>query len=166
MNRTLKVITLFSWNLGFWILSLFTEIPYYFCVGVLLDHQNPKNFNLSTSLGISLLVGCFSLIYRALSLHLIGSWILKRVLFTFNSGPFQFGLGDFLLANIWIGIWAWLDPKGPTSVLFHDELVPHYAFGVTEIWFISILPIAFGSATFRFVVETPVFKRWGRFMAE
>jgi hypothetical protein len=114
---------------------------------VVFDKSSSNPLNNIFFLEIAYLVGLFSLFCRVLSLHVLGSWILKRVLLSRRAGPLVFGLADFILANLWVGVWVVLQPHGIAMELFRgfgrDVFLPNY------LWFISIPPIALGSITFR-----------------
>jgi len=138
MKQSLNRVINLGWDPIFWFLSVIFEIPYYFCCGILVTLFDGNGFNFERALGFGLLVGLTSLFCRVISLHLIGSWVLKRFLMKRLAGPIWFGLNDFLLANLWIGIWALFDPSGPTAELFHEQSGD--AFRLTEIWFIAIPP--------------------------
>jgi hypothetical protein len=148
-------------NLGrgasFWVLSLFCEMPFFFLAGLFVAYlPDTRDFSLQKEfpgLWFSFLVALCSLILRALSLHLIGSWALKWFLAKRGANPLLFGLADLVLANLWIGLWALVEPHGPTSLLFQADAGK--GFFLTPIWFTAILPIAFGSAAFRWIFRKP-----------
>lgn len=151
LRKKISLVNIFL-NLVFWILSMICEIPYFFCMGFLIVvfDKSPSNpFNNIFFLELAYLVGIVSLGCRFISLHVVGSWILKRVLLSRQAGPLIFGLADFILANLWVGLWAVLQPNGIAMELFHGN--GQGGFSLNYLWFVSIPPIALGSLTFRFL---------------
>ncbi|GEM_PF-6893707 len=152
MNRFWPALKNVFLNIGFWILSLLCEVPYFFCMGLLVMVVETKAFvggESDRSLDIVFLISFFSLFCRFISLHVLGSWILKRFLLSRGAGPFLFGLADFILANLWVVVWALLQPHGMAMELFRDG--HNGLFLPNGLWVISIPPIALGSLTFRLV---------------
>jgi hypothetical protein len=144
MRAIWKAFQNLLWNLAFWLLSLLCETPFTLVLGFLtecwVEDDIPALFN-GRALNMVLLIGGMSLGCRFFSLHLFGSWILKRVLFEKGVGPLGMGLADFVLANLWITVWALVQPDGLAALLFHD---PH-----GQLWLVSIPPIGLGSILFR-----------------
>jgi hypothetical protein len=144
MKLILKAVQNFLWNLLFWLLSLLCEAPFTLFLGLLtecwVEDDIPALFN-GRALDMVLLIGAMSLGCRFISLHVFGSWVLKRVLLEKGVGPLVMGLADFVLANLWITVWALVQPDGMAAMLFHD---PH-----NQLWLVSIPPIALGSTLFR-----------------
>lgn len=163
MKRILGTLKSLGRNLGFWILSLICEVPFYFFAGILVgvsDLTSPNHTHDWRDINFVLLVACTSLVCRLISLHLIGSWVLKRILIHRKVGPLGFGLSDFVLANLWVGVWAFLDPSSLASELFRGH--PVFGFPLTEFWYLAIPPIALGSATFRVAFGTRLLGKNGK----
>ncbi len=161
MEMYLNILKGFGKWFGFWALSLLCEVPFYFLAGILATGFEQNNF-LSYNWGdlgfVVMMVMIFTFFYRLLSLHLIGSLLLKLVLIKRMAGSLWFVLADFLLANLWIGVWAWLDPHGPAFELFHQGYSDS-PFRLTELWFMAIPPIGFGSAAFRLLFGRAFFRK-------
>jgi len=130
-----------------WALSILCEIPFYLFVGVIggLFSLRSNPWACWRGMFFGLLVGTVSLVWRFISLHFVGTWVLKRALLTRGASPLGFGLADFLLANLWVGTWALLDPRGPAVEVFRFP----------ALWSIAIPSIGFGSALSR-----SLYKRW------
>lgn len=141
------------WNVGFWILSLICEIPFYFLVCGFFKNlfsSNPLDYFEIAYFVILMTFAC-----RFISLHVLGSWILKRVLLELKAGPLVFGFADFILAVLWVGIWALLQPDGMAGIFFRRAgLFPD------PLIFPCLLPIALGSAAFRWVFVGSLQKRF------
>lgn len=146
LKRTMIVV---GRGFGLWTLSILCEVPFFLLAGIMVKVFEGGPFFPVYGDGIELvlLVTFFSFWCRLISLHLLGSWVLKWFFLKRGAGPFLYGLADFLLANLWVGVWAFLDPEGFAGMLFKDP--SGSGFQLTMFWYLSIPPIALGSATFR-----------------
>ena len=152
MEKNYVGIIRFTGEAGLWVISLICEVPFYLVAGTGVEIFSQRYDTIVSAMLFSPFVAYVSLGCRAMSFHLLGSWLLKKYLFKKGAGPLLFGLADFVLANLWVGAWAWIFPHGIASELFHESYGDN-SWKLTEYWFISIPPIAFGSMTFRLFLK-------------
>lgn len=133
-----------GWNFLYWLLSLLCEGPFYLVFALILA--------LAQSLGGDmehffpwgpLIIWMVSLFSRFISLHVIGSWVLKKVLMARKAGPVAFGLADFILANLWIGAWVLIHPDLMVKALFQSPFL------FSPLWYMTIPPVGLASFLFR-----------------
>lgn len=139
-----------SWHLNLWLISLCCEAPYYFLMAFLVAlFEVPASEIIFFLLLLPLFIGLTSLGFRFVTLHVAGSWILKRILMARGAGPILFALADFILAHLWLAAWALVHPDWIVMTLFRYEDSDQFV--LTRIWYIAIPPIALGSLTFRWI---------------
>jgi hypothetical protein len=134
----------FGWNLLYWFLSLLCEGPFYLILALVLALAQASGTRFYP--WGPLIVWMVSLFSRFISLHVIGSWVLKRILLARAVGVWGFGLAEFLLANLWIMGWMLIKPTFLVQALFEPK-----GFFPNLLWLFSIPPIALASVLFRFI---------------
>lgn len=158
MNPKITVILKFLKVAGLWVMGFFYEIPFAIALGVVFQLLGPYPVRAADFLAIGWFVWAVSLACRFISLHFVGSALLRWFLSLRGANPCAFGLADFLLANLWVGIWAWFFPDGIASMLFHD--IDGGPFQLTVFWWISIPPIGLGSFVFQLVRQKTFFSKF------